>query len=297
MSARTRYVFQEALIGLRRNLLMTVSVVLAVVVSMALFGGSFLMTKQVERLSSLFIGQIDTLIYLCDGRQCPEITEEQRLALEEELLNEPYVVSADYVDKQAAYERFVELFENQPELVDTVVPEALPASYDVKLSDPNQFELVLSKYSDWPGVEQVFDQREIVDQIQSVGSVFQVGSLVIAIVQLVAAGVLVTMTIQVTAFARRDQTAIMKLVGASNWYIGLPFMLEGVIACLFGALLAWGVLGVLVPIGTGLVSDQIPWVPFVGGRDILRAGPLLILIATGVALVSSTIALYRHADV
>lgn len=297
MSARTKYVFQEALIGLRRNLLMTISVVLAVVVSMALFGGSFLMTKQVERLSSLFIGQIDTLIYLCDGRQCPEITDEQRLALEDELLNEPYVVSAAYVSKQDAYERFIELFENQPELVETVVPEALPASYDVKLTDPDQFELVLSKYSNWPGVEQVFDQREIVDQIQSVGSVFQVGSLVIAIVQLVAAGVLVTMTIQVTAFARRDQTAIMKLVGASNWYIGLPFMLEGVIACLFGALLAWGVLWILVPIGTGLVSEQIPWVPFVGTKDILRAGPLLVFIATGVALVSSTVALYRHADV
>ncbi|MDX1510874.1 MAG: permease-like cell division protein FtsX, partial [Nitriliruptorales bacterium] len=276
---------------------MTISVVLAVVVSMALFGGSFLMTKQVDRLSSLFIGQIDTLIYLCDGRECPEITEAQRLALEQELLNEPHVVTATYIDKQAAYERFVELFENQPDLVETVVPEALPASYDIKLTDPDKFELVLSKYSDWPGVESVFDQREIVDQIQSVGSVFQVGSLAIAIVQLIAAGVLVTMTIQVTAFARRDQTAIMKLVGASNWYIGLPFMLEGIIACLVGALIAWGVLWVLVPIGTGFVSEQIPWVPFVGTKDILRAGPLLVLIATAVAVVSSTIALYRHADV
>lgn len=297
MSARVKYVFQEALIGLRRNLLMTVSVILSVVVSMALFGGAYLMTKQVDRLNARFLEQIDTQIYLCDGRSCPEITEEQRLALQEELESEPHVVSVIYISKEDAYQRFVELFGDQEELIATVTPEALPAAFEVALDDPTNFPLILDKYSAWPGVEEVFDQREIVDVIQTVGLVFQVGALVVAVVQLVAAGVLVTMTIQVTAFARRDQTAIMKLVGASNWYIGMPFMLEAMLACLFGALIAWGLLFAFVPVGTGLVTDAIDWVPVVGSTEVFSAGFIIIGLSIGVAALSSTIALYRHADV
>src|SRR5690606_10873978 len=144
--------------------------------------------------------------------------------------------------KEQAYENFREIFADDPNLLESVTPDILPASFRVSLIDPENFAVVASQYQGYPGVEQVSDQREVLDRFFRVMDAFRNGALAIALLQLVAAAALISNTIRITAFARREQTGIMKLVGATNWYIRLPFVLEGIVAGVVGALIAGGLL-------------------------------------------------------
>jgi cell division transport system permease protein len=264
MSARWRYILQEAMIGLRRNLMMTVAVVLSVAVSLTLFGAALLLRQQVALAAGEWTGKIEVSIFLCDGRKCPEISDEQRDALEEALEAEPIVEQVFYESKEDAYERFTEQFADQPDLVETVTVEALPASFRVKLKDPEQFTVIADKYAAYPGVEEIIDQREILQEFLKFADVMKYGAFAVALIQLVAAIVLVANTIRVAAFARREQTSIMKLVGASNWYIRLPFVFEGVLAGTLGALIAWVLLMIFIPYAIGRFLSQIEFVAFIG---------------------------------
>jgi cell division transport system permease protein len=297
MSARWRYILHEALLGLRRNLMMTVAVILSVTVSLTLLGASLLLSEQVELATDDWVGQVEVSIFLCDGRTCPTITPEQQDALRTELEEHAVVQEVFYESKEDAYDRFRELFRDQPNLVDSVDPDVLPASFRVKLQDPELFRVISQEFTAYPGVEEIVDQRAVLDQFLRFTNVIRNAALIVAAIQLVAAGVLIANTIRVAAFARREQTSIMKLVGASNWYIRLPFVLEGVMAGLLGALVSWGLLYGSVPRVASQLSAEIELMPFIGASEVLAIGPLLILAGAGIAALSSVIALRRFLDV
>lgn len=295
--ARWQYLIQEAGIGLRRNLLMTAAVILSVAVSLTLLGASLLVREQVQLVAGDWYGKVEVSIFLCDGRQCPAITDEQRNELRSALETEPLVQRVFYESKQEAYQRFTDQFSNQPELVQSVTADALPASFRVKLADPEQFQVIAQRFEAWPGVETIVDQGEFLDRLFSITDVFQVGAVVVAVIQLIAASVLIANTIRVAAFARREQISIMKLVGASNWYIRLPFVLEGVTTGFIGALVAWLLLLVSVPTVTGFLAERIPFTPFIGRAEIFLVAPWLFLCGIGIATVSSLVSLRRFLDV
>jgi cell division transport system permease protein len=297
MSARWRYILQEAFIGLRRNLMMTVAVILSVTVSLTLLGASLLLSEQVELATDDWVGKVEVSIFLCDGRTCPAITPEQQETLRNELEEHAVVQEVFYESKEDAYERFTELFRDQPNLVESVDPDVLPASFRVKLQDPELFRVISQEFVAYPGVEEIVDQRQVLDQFLRFTNVIRNAALIVAAIQLVAAGVLIANTIRVAAFARREQTSIMKLVGASNWYIRLPFVLEGMLAGLLGALVSWGLLYGSVPRVAGQLSREIELMPFIGAADVIAIGPLLIVAGAGIAALSSVIALRRFLDV
>lgn len=297
MSSRWQYVPQEALLGLRRNMLMTVAVILSVAVSLTLLGAALLVREQVQLAAGYWYGKIEVSVFLCDGRNCDAITAEQRDSLERTLRGDPLVDEIYYESKEAAYERFKDMFRDQPDFVQSVSPEALPASFRVKLTDPEQFTAIYDKYAARPGVEEVVDQREVLKSFFAVTDKFQLGALFVALIQLVAASVLIANTIRVAAFARREQTAIMKLVGASNWYIRLPFVMEGMIAGLIGAVTAWALLVVAVPRLTQSLMVDIQFMPFIGLREALTVGPILLIVGVAIAALSSFVALHRFLDV
>jgi cell division transport system permease protein len=297
MSARWRYILQEAFIGLRRNLMMTVAVILSVTVSLTLLGASLLLSEQVELATDDWVGKVEVSIFLCDGRTCPAITPEQQETLRTELEEHSVVQEVFYESKEDAYERFTELFRDQPNLVESVDPDVLPASFRVKLQDPELFRVISQEFVAYPGVEEIVDQRQVLDQFLRFTNVIRNAALIVAAIQLVAAGVLIANTIRVAAFARREQTSIMKLVGASNWYIRLPFVLEGMLAGLLGALVSWGLLYGSVPRVAGQLSREIELMPFIGAADVIAIGPLLIVAGAGIAALSSVIALRRFLDV
>jgi cell division transport system permease protein len=292
------YVLQEAVRGLRRNLMMTVAVILSVTVSLTLLGASLLLSDQVDLATDDWTGKVEVSIFLCDEQtSCAPITDEQRDQLREDLQAQPVVAEVFYESKQDAYERFQELFKDQPTLVESIDPETLPASFRVRLENPALFGVIAEQFEAYPGVEEIVDQREVLNQFLRFTNVIRNAALIVAAIQLVAAGVLIANTIRVAAFARREQTSIMKLVGASNWYIRLPFVLEGVIAGLLGGLVSWGLLYASVPRVAGQLAREIELMPFIGAEEVLLVGPWLLLAGVGIAALSSVVALRRFLDV
>jgi len=295
--SRWRHVLSETAIGLRRNLLMTVAVVLSVAVSLTLFGAALLLSQQVDRVADDWQDRIEVSIFLCDGARCPAITDVQQQDLRDQLDAEPVVAEVFFESKQDAYRRFVEQFEDQPNIVETVSPDALPPSFRVRLADPEQFAVVADRFDAFPGVEQVVDQREVLRGFLDIAGLIRDAALLVAIIQLVAGAVLIANSIRVAAFARRDQTSVMKLVGASNWYVRLPFVLEGMFEGLAGALLAWGLLRWSVPQAISRASQQVAFVPFIGTDEIFGVGLVLAGVGLGLAAVSSLVSLQRFLDV
>ena len=295
--SRWIHVLKEAGIGLGRNLLMTIAVVLSVAVSLTLFGAALLLSRQVDLVAGEWQGRIEVSIFLCDDARCPAITPEQQQELRAQLEAEPVVDEVFFESKQAAYERFVEQFEDQPALVETISPETLPASFRVKLTDPERFAVISDRFSAFPGVEEIVDQREFLEGFLGLANTVQTGALWVAVIQLIAGAVLIANTIRVAAFARREQTSVMKLVGASNWYIRLPFVLEGMIEGLAGAAIATGLLYLGYPFARDAIAGQVTFVPIIPRDDVLSVSLTLAAVGLGIAAISSVLSLQRSLDV
>ncbi|HEY0485075.1 MAG TPA: permease-like cell division protein FtsX [Mycobacteriales bacterium] len=237
---RAKFVLSEVATGLFRNVTMTIAMVLTTAISLALLGAGGLIVTQVGKMKDLFYYRLEVSIFMKQ-----DVTADQRDALRERLASDPLVANTVYENKEEAYSRFREQFKDSPELVQNVRPDALPESFRVKLVDPTKYELAAQRYAALPGVERVVDQRRILDRLFGILDTLRSGALVIALVQGVAALLLIGNTIQVAAYSRRREVAIMRLVGASNWYIQLPFVLEAALAGLVGAVLGWGALVVV----------------------------------------------------
>lgn len=296
MSARWRYIIQESGKGLRRNPLMTIAVILSITVSLTLLGATLLLRDQIDLATDDWVDQVEVSIFLCDGTTCPPITDEQRDTLRSDLEEQPVVEEVIFESKDEAYERFTELFKDQPNLLEIVEPDILPASFRVSLVDPDEFLVIAQQFEAYPGVEDIVDQREILTQFLNFTRIVRNGALAVAVIQLAAAALLIGNTILMSAFARREQTAIMKLVGASNWYIRLPFLMEAVITGILGALVSWGLLYGVVPRVTEGLSREVLLMPFIGVQEVIAAGPPLLLAGFGIAAISSIVALWFFQD-
>lgn len=288
MGPRARYLAGELSTGLRRNTLMIVATIVTVTVSLALLGAALLVQRQVDLARDLFYAQVEVSIFLQEG-----IAPSTRESLHEDLASSPVVEEVIFESKEDAYEHFQEIFADDAVMRDSVTPEIMPASFRVKLTDPEQYGVVASQFAGYPGVHEVVDQREVLERFFSVMEALRNGALVVALLQLGAAVALIFNTIRITAFARREQTGIMKLVGATNWYIRLPFVLEGVVAGVLGAALA----SLLLYLGLRTLVDglrqQIFFVPFVGTGDFWSVVPILVLVGAGIAAMASVVSLRR----
>ena len=298
---RAQFVLSEIGTGLRRNLTMTIAVVVTVAISLALFGAGLLIRSQVDVMKDYWYDRVEVSVFLCgEESQAPScsgraVTPEERAALQTELEQTPQVARVYYESKDQAFARFQEQFKDSPDLVANVSPDALPESYRVKLDDATQFEVVAQAFRDRPGVEDVQDQKQLLDKFFRVLNGFQAAALFIAAVQLVAATLLISNTIRVAAYGRRRETGIMRLVGASNLYIQLPFLLEGALAGLVGGVLASGVLaGIKVFFIDQQLRPVFTLTRFVGWDAVLAVVP--VLLGTGVLLASlaSFVTLRRH---
>ena len=282
---RARFVLSEVWNGLRRNLTMTLAVIITVGVSLALFGVSLLVRAQVDTMKDFWYDKVEVSIFLCnDNSETPscsggKVTDVQRDQIRSDLESlEPLVQEIFYESQQEAYNRFIEQYRNSP-IVDNVTVEALPESFRVKLSDPTKYEIVASAFSGRPGVEQVNDQRQFLDRFFQLLGGLQAIALVIAIAMLIVTVLLIVNTMRVAAFSRRRETGIMRLVGASNFYIQLPFLLEAAVAAAIGALLATGGL-ILVKafVIDRVLAPAFQFTAFVGWDAIWSIAPILFLV-------------------
>ncbi len=239
---RSQFVLQEIWIGLRRNLTMSIALVVVVAISLALFGTGLLFMKQVNSTSTYWTGKVEVSIYLCESQSvsftCKHsgpATDSQKAQLMHDLQSLPQVSKVYYESQAQAYSRFQQEYSNQPTFAKTVQKGEIPDSFRVKLRNPStDYSAVADTVQGRPGVDQVIDERSILDKFYKLLNGARNAVLIVALILVVAAILLVGNTIRLSAYNRRRETGIMRLVGASNSYIQLPFILEGVVAGAIG---------------------------------------------------------------
>jgi cell division transport system permease protein len=245
---RSNFVFQEIWVGLRRNLTMTIALIVVVAISLSLLGTGLLFVKQVDRSRTLWQSQAEVSVYLCTAdspnASCHgAVTPEQQSQLQQTLTSMPQVQQVTYLSQPQAYALFKQDFANDPSYVSTVTESDMPPSFEVKLRNPSaDYNIVASAVTGAPGVDSVIDEMTILSKFYRLLDGARNAVVIVALILIVAAVLLVANTIRLSAFNRRRETGIMRLVGASNFYIQLPFLLEGVIAGLLGWALAAGLL-------------------------------------------------------
>jgi cell division transport system permease protein len=232
---RLKYVLSEVGVGLWRNVTMTIAMIITMTVSLTLLGASVLLYWQVNHMRDVYYQQVNVTVFL----KAQGVDDSQIWALRDAINADPLVDAWTFEDKQQAYKRFKQMNTGAPDLVAQTLPNALPESFRVKLKDDNSFGQFQAKYENMAGVDVIIDQKQLVEKVFSVLDSLQSLALVIAVVQGVAALMLVINTIQVAAYSKRREVAVMRLVGASNWFIQAPFVLEAVAAGVIGAILAY----------------------------------------------------------
>ena len=298
---RANFVASEVSSGIRRNLTMTMAVIITVAVSLGLFGASMLVRAQVSTMKDFWYDKVEVSIFLCGkGSDTPScaggpVTKAQRDQIKADLESIKPLVDSVYYESQAeAFARFQEQFKNSP-IVDNVKPTALPESFRVKLSDPTKYDVVASAFAGRPGIEQVNDQRKILDKFFRLLGGLQLIALLIALSMLVVTVLLIVNTMRVAAFSRRRETSIMRLVGASNFYIQLPFLLEAAVAAGIGAILAVvGLVFVKIIVIDQVLATSFQFTAFVGWDAVLAIAPLMILVGVGLAAIAAFFTLRKY---
>lgn len=302
MSSLT-YQVGETFSSLRKNVAMVASVVLVTFISLGFVGTAALMQMQVNQMTDDFYDRLEVSVFLCtDGSsesRCPtgEVTDSQRDSVERMLDDgaaSPYVSSWRYESQEEALENFLADREDSIRAANTTV-EDMPESFRLLLVDPEEYEIVTELFAGVPGVENVADQQEILDQIFGILNGLTVVALIIAAVMILCTVLLVSTTIRLSAFSRRRETSIMRMVGASKSMIRTPFVMEGVIASVIGALLACVATWVVAEFLMGQwLAGQVSGVAFISGHDAWYVMPALVLIAALLASLASWMTVRRY---
>lgn len=234
MALRVDYVARETITNLRRNLTLTVASILTVAVSLALVGSAFVVRSAVDHSTARWKGDVQYIVFMN-----PNASPDQITAVGRQLRANPNVARVNYYDKAKAYAEFKDMNRNDPVLTDVLSEKDIPTSWRVKPKSGQSADAIQQAgdaYKNAPGVYKVVFAYDAVKTVQRVSSVVSNGILGTAIFALVAASLLILNTIRMAMFARRREIEVMKLVGATNWFIRVPFMVEGLIQGLMGAI-------------------------------------------------------------
>ncbi|MFD4293107.1 permease-like cell division protein FtsX [Rhodococcus sp. NPDC058505] len=294
---RVSFILGEVFTGLRRNITMTVAMVLTTAISLGLFGSGLLVVQMADKTQQIFLDRVEVQIFLTEDVSAtdPGCTQDLCRGLREDLEGTDAVVSVQYLSREDAVADAKErVFKDQPELASMVSPEALPASFKVRMSDPMQFGAVEDAFAQRPGVDSVLNQRDLVERLFSVLGGIRNAAFAIAIVQAIASILLIANMVQIAAYTRRTEVGIMRLVGATRWYTQLPFLLEAVVAALVGAGLA---IAGLFTAKNMFIDDVLTdvydanIVARISNSDVLLVSPILALVGVGMAAVTAYVTL------
>lgn len=303
---RLRFILSQAALGIRRNIAMTLAVILVTCVSLFFVGTGILSQMQVAQVKGQWYARVEVSIYMCASGDVvgdcggKEATETQIEAVRQRLASPAlarYIKSVHFQDRKEAYEEFHKVL-GDTTLGQSLTEDMLPQSFRVKLNNPADYKLIASEIAGREGVQSVKDQRQIVEPLLKALNRATAVSLILAGLMVIAAILLITTTIRLSAMARRKETAVMRFVGASNLFIQLPFMIEGAVATLIGALAAVGGLWLALSMGVeGWIANSFPYISFVGPGDLVIVGPVLVGAALVLALIASMVSLGKYTKV
>jgi cell division transport system permease protein len=236
MLTRLGYFARETLVSLRRNLLMTIAGVLTVAVSLALFGGIMMLSSWVGHGTERIKGGVSAEIFMN-----VDATDQQIADVRAALQGDKQVKSFKYFDKKAALREFKRIFRKDPDLVKNITADALPTSFRIVPQKAELTEKLQARYEAQAGVDSVETPGDALKGLLDATDTAKVIFIGLSVVLLVSSLFLIVNTIRLATFARRREIEVMKLVGASNWFVRVPFMAEGLVQGLIGAGLAVGV--------------------------------------------------------
>lgn len=298
MAIKADYVLRETGSNLGRNFTITLASILTITVSLALVGFSLMLRSAVDNATQRWQGGIEFVVFLN-----PEATPEQIASVDNDLENNPEVESVTYIDRPAAFEEFKTLFADSPEMIDNVSPEILPPSFRVVpvQKDANFIGELARQYESKPGVRQVVLASETIKIVQNFSTWVTNMVLGVAGALLVAAMLLIVNTIRMAMFARRREIEVMKLVGATNWFIRVPFMLEGLIQGIFGAALAIGLMAGFWPVFQSSLpaADDFPLLNgfVVSNASTFAIYVLVAVVGSAIGAVGAGVAVTKFLDV
>ncbi len=245
-----RYVFSETFTGLRRNVSMSIALIVTIVVSLTLVGMGILLNSQATKAEKFWGSKLQITVFMCNQNSrtpnCAggEVTPAQKNQIKSEIENNPEVASFYHQSKQQAFDTWKKVYigkkKSEQAIYSTVTANDMQESYWLRLKNPDQFQGVESALSSMPGVTAVRDLRQVLKPIYFWLTVLKWGAIAVAAFLLVAAILQVGNTIRLAAYARRKEIAIMRLVGASNLYISLPFLMETLVAAAIGIAISAG---------------------------------------------------------
>jgi cell division transport system permease protein len=291
---RAQFVLQEVWTGLRRNLTMTIALIVVVAISLSLLGTGLLFVKQVNNTRTYWQGKVQLSIYLCTATsvspQCHQngpSTAAERTQIESDLKALPQVQRVFYESQEQAYQHFKQDFSREPSFTNLVSKSEIPDSFQVKLRNAQtDFNIVAGTVQGRPGVDQIVNDSSLLAKFYKLLDGARNGVVIIAIVLLIAAILLVANTIRLSAFNRRRETSIMRLVGASNFYVQLPFLVEGVLAGLAGWLIASALLVAVKSLGLDTLQQYFPYNVTLNATDLIEV--VLLAMVMGVVICGAT---------
>ena len=301
MFSRIGYAIRETWASFRRNLTLTAAAVLTSAVSLLLVGTTFLIQRAFENLLVQWRGDVEMIVFVRSDASAEQIT-----LIDSVLRASPTIIDVNkltYLNKTESYEEAKRIFVGDPVTLSLLTPESIPTQFKVvPLSDdPTLVRSLSDQYRTLPGVEAVALAEDEFQVISTLSNFIRVVTLVMSLVLLVVAVGLIWNTIRTAMFARRREIEVMKLVGATNWFIRVPFMLEGLLQGLLGGVVSCGGLWALNSAwssgvasfkpGTGISSLIVP--------SSYLTSVMLILLGIGaiVGAVGSAIAATRFLDV
>ena len=295
MAIKVSYVAKESVNNLRRNLLMTLAALLTIVISLSLAGAALLFRRAVSNATVQFKKGFDVTVFMK-----PEATKAQVDAISRELNAMPELSKVEYVNKEESFKYVQRQFRNQPEFLAGIPTAAdAPEQFRLRPKNADQIDTIGSRFSKRPGVYSV-SYFKSVKRILSYANTVQVVILGVAAALMVSAIVLILNTIRMAIFARRREVAVMKLVGATNAFIRLPFMVEGMLQGLMGAAAGFGVLALATTLAQGkLRHGSIQWLKSlsVTTGELVGTGIAMLIVGAAVGAVGSALAVSRFLDV
>ncbi|MFD7407242.1 permease-like cell division protein FtsX [Streptomyces sp. NPDC059866] len=304
---RAQFVLSEIGVGLRRNLTMTFAVIVSVALSLALFGGSLLMSDQVNTMKGYWYDKVNVSIFLCnksDAESDPNcakgaVTGEQKEQILTDLKKMSVVDTVTHESQDRAYKHYKEQFGDSP-LASSLTPDQMQESYRIKLKDPEKYQVIATAFNGRDGVQSVQDQKGILDNLFGLLNGMNWAARAVMALMLVVALMLIVNTVRVSAFSRRRETGIMRLVGASGFYIQAPFIMEAAVAGLIGGGVACAFLVIaryfIIDHGLAL-SEKLNLINFIGWDAVLTKLPLILATSLLMPALAAFFALRKYLKV
>lgn len=301
------FIFTESLQNLRRNIFMAISIVLVTFISLLFVGTSLLFQVQIAKAKGDWYDKVEVAIYLCPDYETSYTCPTGQGATEADVDKIKAIIATELADdvenvivqsKEEVFNEFTKRYPGGVYKGQSLTADDMQITMRLKLKNPENYQSVAEVLANREGIQTVSDQRKLFEPIFKMLNNATIASLAIALLMIFSAVLLITTTIRLSAASRKNETEIMRLVGASDLFIQLPFMIEGAIAAVLGAVLAIGFIETaMVVFVDGWLANEVKWLDFVNPIDTWFIVPILILIALIISTISSVVTLRKYAKV